>query len=161
MLGKIRGASPQTSCTLTLGPFRGIRWCFRSGTFRSGPFRSGKYGGPNMAWLRRSIFAALRGSRFALRCTLRPEDGFQVLRPTRSGVGGRSFSNPLHVAPPVFRSEATEWVPEDDVVPIPKYTPRVGEEDGRKRARLLYQSRLTPESGFLFCLAMSPKCTWW
>ena len=28
------------SCTLTPGPFRGIRWCFRSGMLRSVPFRS-------------------------------------------------------------------------------------------------------------------------
>lgn len=69
---------------------------------------------------------------------MRPDNGFSALQSIRSWL---CVSRPLHVAPPVFRSASTEWVPEDDVVPLPKYTPRVGEEDGRKRARLLYQSR--------------------
>lgn len=52
---------------------------------------------------------------------------------------GLACGRPLHSG--VCRTVATEGVPEDDVVPLPKYTPRVGEDEQRKRARLLYQSR--------------------
>lgn len=64
-----------------------------------------------------------------------------VLQLSTEGTTPRELAcgRPLHSG--VCRTAATEGVPEDDVVPLPKYTPRVGEDERRKRARLLYQSR--------------------
>lgn len=72
---------------------------------------------------------------------MKPLEWPGVLQPSTEGVTPRGLAcgRPLHSG--VYRSAASEGVPEDDVVPLPKYTPRVGEDEWRKRARLLYQSR--------------------
>ena len=67
---------------------------------------------------------------------MKPLEWPGVLQPS---IDGLACGRALHSG--VYRSAATERVPEDDVVPLPKYTPRVGEDEQKKRARLLYQSR--------------------
>ena len=90
---------------------------------------------------RRNLFFLLSRLRGGERLGMRLLEWPGVLQPSTEGTTPRELAcgRPLHSG--VCRTAATEGVPEDDVVPLPKYTPRVGEDERRKRARLLYQSR--------------------
>ena len=90
---------------------------------------------------RRNLFFLLSRQRGGDRLGMRLLEWPGVLQPSTEGTTPSELAcgRPLHSG--VCRTAATEGVPEDDVVPLPKYTPRVGEDEQRKRARLLYQSR--------------------
>ena len=87
------------------------------------------------------MFVLLSRLRGGDRFGMKPLEWSGVLQSLTEGATPRGLAcgRPLHSG--FYRSAATERVPEDDVVPLPKYTPRVGEDEWRKRARLLYQSR--------------------
>lgn len=87
------------------------------------------------------MFVSLSRLRGGDRFGMKPLECPGALQPSTQGVTPRGLAcgRPLHSG--AYRSAASEGVPEDDVVPLPKYTPRVGEDEQRKRARLLYQSR--------------------
>ena len=88
------------------------------------------------------MFVLLSRLRGGDRFGMKPLEWPGILQSSTEGATPRGLAcgrPPLHSS--VYKSAATERVPEDDVVPLPKYTPRVGEDEQKKRARLLYQSR--------------------
>ena len=86
------------------------------------------------------MFVLLSRLRGGDRFGMKPLEWPGVLQSSTKGATPRGLACGRLLHSGFYRSAATEKVPEDDVVPLPKYTPRVGEDEWRKRARLLYQS---------------------